>query len=308
MHFEVTLLGCSAAIPANGHFLSGQVLQIRENWYLIDCGEWTQSRLNDVKIPRSRIRQIFISHLHGDHFFGLFGLITSYGLMGRQEPLEVYSPRGLEAIADILLTNCGIHLPYELIFHEIETGKYYKIFSDEAVDVYALPLKHRVPTAGFLFREKTADRHILPDKLVEYEIPYDQIRAIKKGNDFTTADGRIIANHELTTPPHPPRSFAYCSDTAYCEALIPLIRGVDLLYHETTFTEEHRKEADFSLHSTAKDAANIALKAGVGRLITGHYSNRYSDPSVFLSEAAQHFPNTVLGLDGSRFSIPAGNK
>lgn len=306
MRFDVTLLGCNAAIPANGHFLSGQVLNIRENWYMIDCGEWSQSRLSDLRIPRNRIGQIFISHLHGDHCFGLIGLITSYALMGRQQPLEIFSPPGLREMIEIQLLYCGANPPFELLFHEIDTNKSYKIFSDDKVEVFTIPLRHRIPTAGFLFREKRLDRNILPEKIEAFQIPYDQIKAIKKGADFVTAAGELIPNETLTSAPYRQRSYAYCSDTAYHESIVPVIKGVDLLYHETTFTELHRKEADYSLHSTAKDAATIARLAGVGQLITGHYSTRYQDLNVLLEEAVAVFPQTVLGIDGGCYGVPLG--
>jgi ribonuclease Z len=304
MRFDVTLLGCNAAIPANGHFLSGQVINIQEHWYMIDCGEWSQNRLSDLKIPRNRIGQIFISHLHGDHFFGLIGLITSYGLSGRQLPLEIFSPPGLREIIEIQLLYCGVELPFELRFKEIDTRKSDKIFSDEVVEVFTVPLRHRIPTAGFLFRERPFDRNILPEKIEEFQIPYDQIKAIKKGRDFVTPEGKQVPNAVLTSPPYKQRSYAYCSDTAYHEAIVPLIKGVDLLYHETTFTEVHRKEADYSLHATAKDAATIAQLAGAGKLITGHYSTRYQDLQVILDEALAVFPETVLGLDGGCYEVP----
>lgn len=304
MRFEVTLLGCNAAIPANGHFLSGQVLNIRENWYMIDCGEWSQSRLSDLRIPRNRIGQIFISHLHGDHCFGLIGLITSYALMGRQQPLDIFSPPGLREMIEIQLLYCGATPPFDLLFHEIDTNKSYKIFSDDKVEVFTIPLRHRIPTAGFLFREKRLDRNILPEKIEAFQIPYDQIKAIKKGADFVTPAGERIPNETLTSAPYRQRSYAYCSDTAYHESIVPVIKGVDLLYHETTFTEQHRKEADYSLHSTARDAATIARLAGAGQLITGHYSTRYQDLNVLLEEAVAVFPQTVLGIDGGCYDVP----
>lgn len=299
--FKITILGCSAAIPAHGRFLSAQALQVRERLYLIDCGEGTQMRMSDFNIRRSKINQIFISHLHGDHCFGLPGLLTSFSLMGRKEQLDIFSPAGLETGILSQLEMSGAMLSFPIQFHSVDTTKQKVIFEDEVVRVSSLPLKHRVPTTGFLFREKELPRNMIPEKIAELNIPCTAIPAIKKGADFKMPDGRLIPNALLTHDPPRPKSYAYCSDTAYHEPLAGMIRGVDMLYHETTFLDESAEDAKISMHSTALEAARIALLAGAGRLLTGHYSARYRDANVLVSEAQTIFPMTEVVYDGAVF-------
>ncbi len=303
MRFELTILGCNAAIPAHNRHPSAQVLNIHDHLYLIDCGEGTQMRLSDFRIKMSRINQIFISHCHGDHFFGLIGLINSMSLAGRSEPLSVFSPLGLEKVIRCQLDLSGSVLSYPLEFIVLEVEKNEKVYENGYVEVWTVPLRHRIPTVGFLFREKQRLRNILSEKITEYEIPYASIPSIKKGENFKTKDGRIISNEELTLPPPSPRTYAYCSDTIYTESIIPCIMGVDLLFHEATFMHEQRKNARETYHSTTVQAARIAAAANAKKLVIGHYSSRYIDLQPLREEAAKVFPNTFLGLEGMTYPV-----
>lgn len=305
MRFELTILGCNAAIPAFDRHPSAMVLNVREKLFLIDCGEGTQIQMNRYNIKRSRINHLFISHLHGDHIFGLAGLLTSMSLAGRTEGLAIFSPDGLEQMVRLQLKLSHSFLTYPLQFTVVDTTQSSLVFEDEDVEVSTIPLKHRIPTAGYLFREKPRPLNVIPEKLKAYQIPVEAIKFIKKGNDYIDPDGKVIAVEELTLPPFLPRSFAYCSDTAYLPDLIPLIRGVDLLYHETTFGEEKLEQAHQTMHSTAKQAAQIAKAAEVGQLLMGHYSSRYANLDGLHAEATAVFPSTVLGVEGQRYSVEA---
>ena len=302
MRFALTILGANAAMPASGRFPSAQVLQIGNQFFLIVCGEGAQIRMSDFQIPRYKINQIFISHLHGDHVFGLPGLFFSYALNDRVKPIEIFSPSGLREMIMAQL-NPGGQLPFQLVFHEFDTSVSKLIFENDTVEVVTLPLLHRIPTAGFLFREKPKPRNMLPEKILEYDLSIPQIKAAKVGEDILLNDGRKIQNSELTKAPPPPRSFAYVSDTAYYEKIVPLIRDVDLLYHETTFCEDLIDMAQVTMHSTALQAGRIAAMANARKLITGHYSSRYRDVEVFRAEAQTVFPNTDLGLDGKVYEV-----
>ena len=306
MVFELTVLGTSSALPAFNRFPSAQLLRLESRSYLIDCGEGTQLRLFQYARRIGKINQIFISHLHGDHYYGLMGVLSSLSLLGRKNALTVLGPEGLKEIFDTNLRYSGGHrFSYPIHFRVIDPTKHQKIFEDAKVEVYSLPLDHRIPAAGFLFREKQRPRNMIPEKILEYQIPYQQIPAIKGGADFVTEDGRHISHEELTLPPVKPRSFAYCSDTRFKEDLIPLLSGVDLLYHESTFCEDNRERAHTTGHSTAKEAATIAARADVGQLILGHYSSRYEELDCFLKEARAVFPNTELGEDGRTYGVDA---
>ena len=306
MKFELTILGCNSAIPANNRFPTSQVLHVRGNLYLIDCGEGTQLRLSENHIKRSKINQIFISHLHGDHIFGLIGLLSSYSLNGRTQALDIFCPPHLDEIINLQIKYTGRRLPYPLNFHITDTEKHQLIFEDNTVEVYSIPLVHRLPTQGFLFREKKQVDSMNPKKIKKYDIPFSQIQKIKNGGDWITADGQVIPHAELTTPAPAARAYAYCSDTAYHEAIIPMIKGVDLLYHESTFLHSEIEFAKRTLHSTVHQAATIAKKAAVGKLLLGHYSSRYTELDILLDEAKNVFPNTELSLEGKRFLIENG--
>ncbi len=299
MKFELTILGSSAGLPAFNRFTTSQILNVQEQHYMIDCGEGTQMRLEQYSIPRGRIKQIFISHLHGDHINGLVGLLTSYSMVGRTEAISVFAPAGLKQLIDFQLHTTSSHITYPVTFYEIDTTQHKLIFEDKLVTVHSIPLDHRVPTAGFLFREKPRPNNIIPKKIEEYNIPFFQISEIKSGMDFVTRDGITIPNNQLTSPPPAPRSYAYCSDTLYTKCIIPIIEKVNLLFHETTFCHDMLENTTLSKHTTARQAAELATAAQVGQLITGHYSARYPNIEPILNEARHYFENSVAGLDGS---------
>ncbi|MCB0668377.1 MAG: ribonuclease Z [Saprospiraceae bacterium] len=303
MPWDIHILGTNAAVPLPDRHPSAQALNTPEGIFLIDCGEGTQDRLSQFGVKRSRINHIFISHLHGDHLFGLPGLITSYSLFGRKDPLYLFGPPGLRRYLDTIYEITGIHLRYQCQVTELDTNKHYKILETENLRVYTLPLDHRIPTTGYLFKEKVAKRKIDGDAIAHWQVPYHQIEKLKNGADWEREDGSIIENDLLTVPGRPPLSFAYCSDTRYSPKLIPWIRGVDLLYHETTFGENLKDEARKRGHSTSVEAALIAKKAGVKELLIGHFSTRYKDPSVLLHEAKTIFENTILAQEGQVIEI-----
>ena len=305
MTFEFTPLGVGAAIPIAGRHTSAHILNIQDQIYLIDCGEGTQMQLEYYKFRRSRIKQIFISHLHGDHVLGLIGLVTSFSLLGRNIPLDIFGPVGIKDFIDANIKYTHSYIPYELNIHELDASVHAPIFENENINVYSIPLQHRVPACGYLFREKQRPPRINVEKIAEHKIPSSAIRGIKmEGNDFLLEDGTLIPNKVLTLPPYPARAFAYCSDTAYSEAIIPIIEGVDLLYHESTYLNRHQKQAAYSMHSTAEDAATIAKKAQVKTLILGHYSSRYLHVELLREEAQYTFPNTLLGIEGKVYRVP----
>ncbi|MEY3368287.1 MAG: hypothetical protein RI973_1442 [Bacteroidota bacterium] len=305
MKFALTVLGISAAAPAFDRHPSAHVLQVDNRYFLIDCGEGTQMRLAQCNIPAHKINHIFISHLHGDHIFGLPGLLFSYALAGRTAPLHLYSPEGLEAMMRALL-NPGGDLGYPLCFHCLDEKAGTLILEDNLLTVSTVPLHHRIPTLGFVFREKPRPRNVKPEAIETYGLDIPQIKAAKAGEDIALEEGRILPNEWLTLAPPPPRSFAYISDTAYHEAIVPHIRNASLLYHETTFCEDMAAQAALTLHSTARQAALIARMAGVGMLITGHYSSRYREHSPFVQEAQEVFENTVAGEEGKIYEVLAG--
>ena len=304
MTFEVTILGSNSAIPANDRHPTSQVLNVNGSLYLIDCGEATQIQLSRYRVKRGRIDNIFISHLHGDHYFGLIGLITSFHLNRRVKPLHIYGPKGLEDIITLQLEYSKTALVYELIFHALEGKAGEEIFEDEHITVTVLEMTHRIPCSGFLFREKQKLPNIIADKIEEYKIPYEKIEDIKQGNDYVTPAGKVISHSELTIPPPPRRSYVFATDTLYNEALLPLIQGVDMLYHEATFSESSLGRAKETFHSTAIQAATIAKKAGAGKLLIGHFSAKYKDLTPLLEEAKTIFENTHLALEGLTFEVP----
>ncbi|WP_374504601.1 ribonuclease Z [Flavobacterium sp.] len=300
---QLTILGCYAATPRTITNPTAQLLEINNRMFLIDCGEGTQVQLRKNKIKFSKINQVFISHLHGDHFFGLIGLISTFSLLGRTTDLHVYGPKGIKEIILLQLKLSNSWTNYGLFFHELDSEESVTIFEDEKVLVTTIPLQHRVYTNGFLFQEKAGTRKLNMDAVLNYEIESCYYQKIKNGKDITLEDGRIIPNSELTFDPIPPKSYAFCSDTVYHEPVIPIIENVDVLYHESTFLESEESLAQKTLHSTAKEAARIALKANVKQLILGHYSTRYESINLFKEEAETIFPEVLLAEDGISFEF-----
>ncbi|GAB6012885.1 ribonuclease Z [Viscerimonas tarda] len=292
--FDVHILGCGSALPTMKHYPSSQVIDIRDKLFMIDCGEGAQLQFRKNRLRFNRLNHIFISHLHGDHCFGLIGLISTLALLGRTGNLFIHAVPDTEMILRPQLDYFCRDLPFEVKIEEFNPQKAEVIYHDRSVKVTAIPLNHRVPCAGFLFQEQEGDRHIIGDMIKFYDIPLKEVAAIKKGAGYTTPDGLKIPNDRLTKPADPARSYAYCSDTAYSEAIVPLIEGVDLLYHEATFSDEDAIKARMTGHSTAKGAAKIAQLANVKKLMLGHFSSRYEDYEPLLNEARQIFPNTML--------------
>jgi len=299
----LSILGCGSALPTHKNFPTSQVLEIRDKQFMIDCGEGTQIRMRQMGLRTNRLGHIFISHLHGDHCFGLIGLISTFGMLNRTAELHIHAQADLEKLLQPQLNYFCSDLPFSVIFHTINPKKHELIYEDRSVSVYSIPLKHRVPCCGFLFEEKSRDRHIIREMIDFYQIPTWRIPKIKQGEDFVTNEGEIIANAQLTTTSEAPKRYAYCSDTAYSEKIIPIIEGVDCLYHEATFMDDELIRSKQTEHSTARQAATIALKANVKKLIIGHYSARYNNQNEILNEAKSVFENTVLGEDMKTYDI-----
>jgi len=300
---QLTILGCYAATPRTFSNPTSQVLEIKNRLFLIDCAEGTQVQLRRNKVKFSRIEHIFISHLHGDHFFGLVGLISSMTLLNRTADLHVYGPKGIKEIILLQLRYADSYTGFGLYFHELESREPQLIYEDDKVTVTTIPLRHRVYTNGFLFREKIGERRMNAEAVQRYGVHTAYFHNVKNGKDVTLDDGTVIPNSELTFEPVPPKAYAYCSDTAYTETFLDQIRGVDVLYHEATFLESEEPLAERTLHSTARQAAAIASKAGVHQLILGHYSTRYDNIERFREEATEIFPNTELADDGKVFDF-----
>jgi ribonuclease Z len=303
MKFELTILGSSGAMPFKDRYMTAQVLNVREQLFLIDCGEGTQMRMSRYRVKRGKIDHIFISHLHGDHVFGLPGLLTSFGMNMRKNPLHIYSPPGLKAMIDGLFPYEGKGPGFDLIYHELDTTLHQLVFENKEITVHSIPLQHGIPCNGYLFREKPKARKMIKEKIGAYNIPFKNIPAIKAGADWQSPNGALISNDELTLPPARPRSFAFCSDTAYAESIIPIIQDVDLLYHEATFLHEDLDKAIATNHTTALQAATIAKKANAKKLVLGHYSARYDEIDAHLAEAKPVFTATKLGVDGGVFEV-----
>ena len=300
---KLTILGCYSATPRTFTNPTSQVLEIKNHLFLIDAGEGTQVQLRKNKIKFSRIKHIFISHLHGDHCFGLVGLISTFRLLGRDADLHVYGPKGLKEVITLQLKLSDSWTNYRLFFHELTSKSSELIFEDDKVEVHTIPLQHRVYTNGFLFKEKLGERKLDINAVEAANIDMAYYRKLKQGADVENNHGEIIKNNTVTLPPPKPKSYAFCSDTMYDEAKIPLIKGVDLLYHESTFLERNLELAAPTKHSTAIQAAKIAKKAGVSKLLLGHYSTRYDNISEFKTEAETVFSNVDLANDGKVFEI-----
>jgi len=300
---KLTILGCYAATPRTFTNPTSQVLEIQNHLFLIDCGEGTQVQLRKNRIKFSRIKHIFISHLHGDHFFGLPGLISTFMLLGREAELHIHGPKGIKEAMTLLLKLGDSWTNYPLVFHELHARGSVLILEDEKVEVHTIPLDHRIYTNGFLFKEKQSPRTLDIGVAKRHGISMEQFTAIKKGADGISAKGEIVANKELTLPPPRPRSYAFCSDTVYKQDIVPIIQGVDLLYHESTFLETESHLCERTKHSTARQAAQIAGLAGAGQLILGHYSTRYKSLELFRQEALGVFPSVELADDGKVFEL-----
>ena len=291
----LTILGFNSAIPTVNSSPTAQFLEMEERAFLIDCGEGTQVQLRKAKARFSKINHIFISHLHGDHCFGLPGLIASFRLLGRETPLHIYAPKGIKEMLETIFRITETHKGFELIYHELESKKSVRIFEDNRLEVFTIPLNHRIYCNGYLFREKPKERHLNMQEISKYpEIETCDYHNLKLGKDFILSDGYVLKNEMLTTEPSKSVSYAFCSDTRYLESILPIIENVDVLYHEATFLHELKEMADYTGHTTALEAARIARKANVGKLILGHFSNRYHDLNVFTDEAREVFANTFL--------------
>lgn len=303
MKFEVTILGCGSATPTLVRNPTSQVVNVMGRHILLDCGEGTQIQLRKSKISFQKIDHIFISHLHGDHYLGLVGLVSSFHLLGRTKELNIYAPKGLKEIVVSQLNASDTYLNYYINFIELESKKSELIFEDKIIEVSTIPLKHRIYCNGFLIKEKQRERKLSKDLIEEYKIPVEVMPKLKRGEDWIKEDGTVIRNEEVTINPLKIRSYAFCTDTKYTESILPLIKDVSLLYHESTFLSDMQDRAKKTCHSTAADAANIAKMANVKKLILGHYSARYSSIKDLEREAQKIFPNTIAIDDGDIISI-----
>ena len=301
---KLTILGCHSATPRASAHPTSQILEIKNHTFLIDCGEGTQVQLRKYKVKFSKIKHIFISHLHGDHVFGLIGLISTFRLLQRETEINVYGPKGIKEFIVTQLRLSESHSGYPIKFHELSSKKSELIFEDKKVEVYTIPLKHRIYTNGFLFKEKLGERKLNMSTISNYpEIEICDYQNLKNGKDFKLQNGELIANELLTFEPSKPLSYAFCSDTSFSESIVPIIKNTDLLYHEATFLNDKIDLAKTTGHSTAKQAATIAKKGNVGQLVIGHYSNRYKSKDDFLIEAEAVFSNTQLAEEGEIFEI-----
>lgn len=301
--FDVHILGCGSAMPTTRHNPTSQLVDVNNKLFMIDCGEGTQQQMRKFKTRMSKLHSIFISHLHGDHVFGLPGLLASLSLLGRKGDLNIYAHPDVELFLIPFNKLYGNRLTYKINFIPLNQDGLQLIYETKSIRVYSFPLKHRIPTNGFLIEEKEHPRHMIGEMIQFYNIPFSQIKDIKAGYDFVTDDGEVIQNNRLTTPAAPARKYAYCSDTTYYPEIIPFIKDADVLYHEATFTESDIARAKKTFHSTAKQAASIAEQANVKKLIIGHFSSRYDDDDLLLEEAKTIFPNTELAFEGKNIEI-----
>lgn len=304
MSISLTILGCHSATPRTFAHPTSQYLEINNRRFLIDCGEGTQVQLRKYKIKFSSIDHVFISHLHGDHFFGLIGLISTFGLLNRKNDLHIYAPTGLKEIITLQLRTSNSWPQFNIVFHELQSDKSELIFEDENVEVFTIPLEHRVYTNGFLFKEKIGQRKLNIEAIkANPEIEICDYQNLKDGKDFVSENGKVIKNRKLTFSPNKALSYAFCSDTVYKPKITSIIKNVDLLYHEATFLKDRQETAYTTKHSTAEEAAKIAKKANVGQLIIGHYSSRYDNIELFKQEAETVFENVILAKAGKTIKI-----
>lgn len=303
MGLSVTILGSNSALPTSERNPTAQVLNASGRFFLIDCGEGTQIQLRRNRVHFGKIDHVFISHLHGDHVFGLPGLISSYGLLGRTKDLHIYAVADLERLLIPLINYFSRDLPYKLVFHSINPEVSELLYEDTAMEVITFPVDHRIPTVGFLFREKPKERKINKEICDFYQVPLRVLPKLKKGEDFLRDNGESIANERLTFPAPPSRSYAFCTDTRVNSSIIEVVRDVDLLYHEATFLSDQEELAFKTFHSTARQAADVARKANVKKLLIGHFSSRYKDLAPFLVEARAVFEETEIAREGGVFEV-----
>ena len=301
--FEIQILGCGSALPTTLHMPSSQLVEMNGKSFMIDCGEGTQLQMRKFGARMSKLHSIFISHLHGDHVFGLPGLISTLNLLGRTADLTIYAHQEIEVLLRPVLDFFCKHMAYNVNLIPLEKEGFNLIFENQSIVVYSFPLKHRITSSGFLFKEKDKMRHIKREMIDFYKIPISEINNIKNGANFITFEGKEIDNKLITTPPNPVRSYAYCSDTAYDESILPYIKQVDVLYHESTFAETEKILAEKTAHSTASQAAKIAKLADVKRLVIGHFSSRYRELDRLLDEAKTIFPDTELAYEGKVITL-----
>ena len=295
--FELHILGCGSALPTTRHFPTSQIVNVRDKLFMIDCGEGAQLQFRKSHLKFSRLNHIFISHLHGDHCFGLLGLISTLNLLGRTAELHIHSPKGLETLLTPMLDFFNRQMTYKVLFHEFDTIEPMLIYEDRSLTVTTIPLRHRMPCCGFLFAEKRRPNHIIREMVDFYQVPVYELNRIKNGADYVTPEGKTVSNNLLTRPSAPSRSYAYCSDTIYLPSIVEQIKGVDLLFHEATFANEDAPRAKETFHTTAAQAAEIARKAEVKKLLIGHFSARYEDENILLQEASAIFPDTQLAKE-----------
>lgn len=297
--FNINILGCGSALPTTRHLATSQIVDLRDKLYMIDCGEGTQVQMRRMRVRFGRLAHIFISHLHGDHCFGLPGLISTLGMLGRTGGLVVHGPKEVETYLRPVMDLFCRGMEFEVRFNPVDTRSHSLVMEDRSLSVYSIPLKHRIPTCGYLFAEKPKEAHIIREMTDFYQVPVRCMKDIKQGQDYVTPEGEVVPNSRLTRPAAPPKRYAFCSDTAYNRSIISIIEGADLLYHEATFAECDLARAKETFHSTARQAAEIARDAHVKRLVIGHYSARYEDLSELHREAEAVFPGTILGNEGT---------
>ena len=295
--FELHILGCGSALPTTRHFPTSQIVNVRDKLFMIDCGEGAQLQFRKSHLKFSRLNHIFISHWHGDHCFGLLGLISTLNLLGRTAELHIHSPKGLETLLTPMLDFFNRQMTYKVLSHEFDTIEPMLIYEDRSLTVTTIPLRHRMPCCGFLFAEKRRPNHIIREMVDFYQVPVYELNRIKNGADYVTPEGKTVSNNLLTRPSAPSRSYAYCSDTIYLPSIVEQIKGVDLLFHEATFANEDAPRAKETFHTTAAQAAEIARRAEVKKLLIGHFSARYEDENVLLQEASAIFPDTQLAKE-----------
>lgn len=301
--FKIHILGCGSALPTLRHYASSQVIEIRDKAFMVDCGEGTQVQLRRKRIHFNKISAVFLTHLHGDHCFGMPGMVSSFGMLGRTAPLHVYATAEYEPMLRSQLEMFCHGLDYEVVFHPVDTTRQYVVYENRSLTVMSIPLHHRVPCCGYLFREKPTLPHIRRDMIDFYNIPVAERNNIKNGADWVTPDGEVIPNSRLTMSADKPRAYAYCSDTKFIPTLYKLLEDVDVLYHEATYCQEDIKRANLYHHSTAAQAATVAKQANVGRLLLGHFSARYDDERILLDEAREVFPKSFLTNEMDVFDV-----